>query len=514
LDLSPIIAYQEPVYQRYTSSLLWLYHPDPDHVLPQGQLLGPIHNGINWLLTLLGYGPYDQDVFFLRVNLFCWLAICATAGLTLVAINLMLRRVTNPLLGIVLAGVGLLPLLGSGAFGIWQVSKPDYEPYVLVLYLIAAGFIAMIIGKRSKPALSYAECMGAGCLIGASLSEKITLAILPFIIVITIVTFSTVTLRAFSKVSTIVASAVASFCAIWYLQYFSVGIAKQALQDIVGTTFNYGSDASTRVPLDQLLRAYVDIAAPLSLTERLALLVPGLAVAVLVVRPSRHKLRLACALVPAAAFYYWYLQARYVPTTQFEFLAFATFLVCLGALQAGPRLVARLSARATDALTAGAGLLLGVIFVGTVTYHLARVADPNGTHAARNAWEVYRAIPGRQLFLFEADGGQAKIENVMLGISNMIVPAVAKQRRDFVFAKQNPRALRLADYDSVVFYFAGSLGEYRQRESETWNAEQAGYPFFDFSAFTAETTYALRDGPFAYTGPGVYVMRQRARGAP
>jgi hypothetical protein len=137
------------------------------------------------------------------------------------------------------------------------------------------------------------------------------------------------------------------------------------------------------------------------------------------------------------------------------------------------------------------------------------VADPNGTNAARNAWATYQAIPGRQLFLFEADGGAAKIENVMLGISNAIEPGLPRQRRDFIFAGRNPRALQLADYDSVVYYFSGSLEEYQAQADTVWEQERAAYPFLDFSAFSRETTYPLRQGPFPYTGPGVYVSRER-----
>jgi len=147
--------------------------------------------------------------------------------------------------------------------------------------------------------------------------------------------------------------------------------------------------------------------------------------------------------------------------------------------------------------------------VWTTYSHLRKVADPNGTNAAKNAWAIYQEIPGRQLFLFEADGGPAKIENVMLGSSNDIVPFVRGQRRDFVFARQNRRGLRLQDYDRVVFYFGGSIEEYRQQAMTVWAQKQKDYPFFDFSAFTVERAYPLREGPFPYQWSGVYVARER-----
>jgi len=508
LDMSNLVAYQEPIYQRYTSSLLWLYHPDPDHVLPQGQLLGPIHNAINWLLTLIGYAPFDQEMFFARVNLFCFLAMCATGFCVLLAINFILKQVRNPGVAILASGVALLPLIGSGSFGIWQLTKPDYEPYALVLYVICAGIVAHM-ASNSERAMSYGQCLIVGFLIAASLSEKITMAILPFTILLAIVLFSPSTLKSAGKILGIVASFAGSFSAIWWLQYFSISLAVAALKGIWGTVLNYGTDASTRMPWGRLLSYYADPSSSLSWTERVALAVPAFAIVLLALRPSRLNLRLAAILLPATAYYYWYLQARWVAATQFEYLSFAAFVACLGVLLAVAKWVEQVPREWTKVAGAVLGIGFAGLFVWTTYSHLRKVADPNGTNAAKNAWAIYQEIPGRQLFLFEADGGPAKIENVMLGSSNDIVPFVRGQRRDFVFARQNRRGLRLQDYDRVVFYFGGSIEEYRQQAMTVWAQKQNDYPFFDFSAFTVERAYPLREGPLPYQWSGVYVARER-----
>jgi hypothetical protein len=237
-----------------------------------------------------------------------------------------------------------------------------------------------------------------------------------------------------------------------------------------------------------------------------------------------RKWRLSLAFAPATIYYYLYFQQRWVASTFYEFFSYSIYLACVLVLlgqRPGWRVFQLRVGRSTfgKLALACAVFALSASYLNTVFTEITVLStDRHGTNYMWNSWEIFKRIPGHQLFLFEADHSppphlfaeNLKLENLMIGISRQeLGDSAPRGRRDFVHAEATRPELDSREYDTAVFYFDGTVEQYLSEHQSLWASKQKQYPFLDLSSFKPGLIYPIRSGPYEYSGAGVYVTYTR-----
>jgi hypothetical protein len=391
----------------------------------------------------------------------------------------------------------------------------------LVVFVLAAAACVTIMERRSQ--ISRSSLLWIGALCGASVTVKVTFVVLPLTILLLLFLYAPYKRRYPYMLAMVCLSAAVSSSLIWYLQYLSPDLALNAVIGVYHQTLSFSTYSADHVSFLAMAGHYLDPSASMSTIERVIMFLPG---AIMLFSLIFHRrLRLWISLLPITLYYYAYLHQRWVASTYFEFFSFTVFLLSIILLTAPCsrwRITRGFLTRSymVRAAFTMLSLALIVMFLNNVRANIVGLAsDQFGTNVVWNSWAIFKSIPGKQLFLFEADPSPRphlfaennKIEDLMIGISGEEIGDIAPQRRDFVHASETAVTPNIQDYDTIVFFYPGSMEESLSQVQSIWEDKRKGYPFIKFEEFRPSLVYPIRSGPQAYSGPGVYITYTRAQ---
>ncbi len=168
---------EESVGYRYFYSLRILNSENERPWLPQGQLMGVVHEAIQRILTWTGHPASEV---YPRIELFSYLA-AALPFVIAIPIFIWAVRPLDVFIGKVLLALAAIavsyePRAGGG----YHLAIPDYYTWVIPLALIALGWVFRVLRQEPKGGLKRAILLGifAGC----CLAVKPTYCVLALIV--------------------------------------------------------------------------------------------------------------------------------------------------------------------------------------------------------------------------------------------------------------------------------------------------------------------------------------------
>jgi hypothetical protein len=175
LDHSTLTGmYEESIGYRYFNNLRTLYET-PYLFLPQGDLVNLIFKGIHLFLSAAGY-PADQ--LFPRIDLFSYLSVAFLHCLNVLCFWWAAAAIASPasrlLVALFWGGLNYLPDTSA----IYAIIQPDYIALFAAFSLLTMG---SILRTQDVSDWTPRKLAGFGLFVGAALSVKLTLAILPAI---------------------------------------------------------------------------------------------------------------------------------------------------------------------------------------------------------------------------------------------------------------------------------------------------------------------------------------------
>jgi hypothetical protein len=171
--LSLVGLTEESTGYRYFYSLRILYTPDERPWIPQGQLVGLVHIGVQLLLTALGYAPTQLQP---RIDLFAYIAAALphlATGAALTWAVLGLRSLGARLA--VAAGLFTVALDLSLTSG-YHLLLPDYASWIHTLTMISLGCCLRLSVAGAQ--IGWRWTLGLGLFTGACLGVKVTVVTL------------------------------------------------------------------------------------------------------------------------------------------------------------------------------------------------------------------------------------------------------------------------------------------------------------------------------------------------
>jgi len=466
LGTSWLGAFEESFGYRYFYGLRWLYLADQELWLPQGQLAGVVHHAINLALSAAGLAPFDEDVFFLRANIFHYAAVAIPALLTVGALALVLSMASRgpgrPLLAVLL----LLPIFGWENRGIDNSMRPDYHGFIYPIYLLATAAAIRIVDGRRPVTWRFAVLVGVLC--GCALMLKPTFLPLPITLGLLLLTTRRLDRAHLARVAIVPPVAFATLVVVFALQYLrSISQYPKLLSNVFD--FVQSVAGTDKVPYADWFVAQVTTE---SYVLRVTLCLPILVPLLYLAGGSRRWLRMLVALAPGLAFYAYYVYARWERVTYLEATSFG--VLCLTLLVADldrhallRRLIPTRPILRRLSTIAGLAVLAGAVPYFLVAGEVYVQSGQRGSDFTKRAWAYVQGLPGRQLFM---------IPNVAYHPPS-VDPAIFKggwegwdyrtgayanerlfemfPRRDFISAATTRDAtLDLDDYDALLIYLS------------------------------------------------------------
>ena len=448
---------EESVGYRYFYSLRILYTRNERPWLPQGQLIGLVHEAIQYMLTSIGHPPSE---LYPRIELFSYVAASLPLVLAvpafLWAVRPLSKALGKVLLALAIIAVSYEPRAGGG----YHLAIPDYYSWVIPLGLITLGWALRAL--QQEPEGGFKRAVLLGTFAGCCLAVKPTYCILALIVGIVLCFRSRSVKDAFalSFAAPLIAVQVSYLITLLYyrgsnavaLLHFEPA-AFEGLRDPTASLWDWLQVALLANPPD---------------ATKLALVWPVFLTVCLIYLPRRL---VTLSLLPSAILTLVLAFERFYPPTLIELNIFWLTGAAIWMQEVGPSMWQALSEWAREQshikvspVWMGGGVVLALgLLVAHEMWTFVRLFQPcyaASTQASLLLDRFLSAHPGRTLFLVPDNNFRPTTvdSSIYKGGANLsedlwengaFVPSLFPNR-DYIIGKGNP-AIRPDHHDTLVY---------------------------------------------------------------
>jgi len=206
---------------------------------------------------------------------------------------------------------------------------------------------------------------------------------------------------------------------------------------------------------------------------------------------------------------------RLVSSTWFEVLSFQAYVLTTTILVLDQNeFFGKIKKKSDFALSTSIFLIFGLLFAFNIYRYMLSDYEVKGyvnykytTKFSKKSWDIFSAIHGKQLFIFNSDWTPLKIENSMFGISKNLTHDSGISQRDFISDLNTQQYFNSTIYDSIIFYieFDPLINTSLEVEKQ-WDLLRNKFSNIDLKEFNKKKVYIVGKTPYDYSKVGAYVV--------